>query len=42
MTLEGAELDKLTDLVRPIIDATIKAVDDSGKPGQAFFDAYTQ
>lgn len=42
VTLEGAELDKLTDLVKPIINTTIKAVDDSGKPGQAFFDAYTQ
>lgn len=42
VTLEGSELDKLTALVKPIIDTTIKAVDDSGKPGQAFFDAYTK
>ena len=42
VTLEGDELDKLTALVEPIIDDTIRAVDDSGKPGQAFFDAYTQ
>lgn len=42
VTLQGAELDKLTALVQPIIEATIKAVDDSGKSGQAFFDAYTQ
>ncbi len=42
VTLEGGELDKLTAIVEPIIANTIKAVEDSGKPGQAFFDAYTQ
>lgn len=42
VTLEGAELEKLTAIVEPIVDATIAAVDDSGKPGRAFFDAYTQ
>ena len=28
--------------VKPIIAASIKAVDDSGKPGQAFYDAYVK
>jgi len=42
VTLEGGELEKLTTLVKPIIDRTIKAVDDSGKPGSAFFEAYTK
>lgn len=42
VTLEGAELEKLTGLVKPIIESTIKDVDASGKPGSAFFDAYTQ
>lgn len=42
VTLEGAELDKLTEVVKPIIDTTVQAVEASGKPGQAFFDAYTQ
>lgn len=42
VTLEGAELEKLTNLVKPIIDSTIKAVDESGKPGTDFFNAYTK
>ena len=42
VTLEGAALDELTALVAPIIADTIKAVDDSGKPGSAFFEAYTK
>lgn len=42
VTLEGAELEKLTTLVKPLIDSTISAVDDSGKPGREFFDAYTK
>lgn len=42
VTLEGAELDKLTAMVNPIIEDTIKAVEDSGKPGREFFDAYTK
>ena len=41
VTLEGAELDKLTSVVEPIVATTIQAVEDSGKPGRAFFDAYT-
>jgi TRAP-type C4-dicarboxylate transport system substrate-binding protein len=40
--LEGAELEKLTAMVKPIIEDTIKAVDASGKPGREFFDAYTK
>lgn len=40
--LEGDELAKLTSLGQPIIDATIKAVGDTGKPAQAFYDAYTK
>lgn len=42
IVLEGAELEKLTSLVEPIIETTIQAVDDDGKPGRAFFDAYTE
>lgn len=42
VTLEGSQLEGLQDLVKPIIDATIAKVDASGKPGQAFFDAYTK
>lgn len=42
VTLEGAELDKLKSLVKPIIDSTITEVDKSGKPGRAFFEAYTK
>jgi TRAP-type C4-dicarboxylate transport system substrate-binding protein len=42
ITLEGEELDKLKQLVKPIIDNKIKSVEDSGKAGQAFFNAYTQ
>lgn len=42
ITLAGAELEKLTSMVKPIIENTIKAVDDSGKPGREFFDAYTK
>jgi TRAP-type C4-dicarboxylate transport system substrate-binding protein len=42
VTLDGAELDKLTNIVTPIIENTIKAVDESGKPGREFFDAYTK
>ena len=42
VTLEGAELEKLTTLVKPIIESTIAKVDESGKPGTAFFNAYTQ
>ena len=42
VTLEGEELDKLTAAAEPIIDATVQAVDDSGKPGRAFFEAYIQ
>jgi TRAP-type C4-dicarboxylate transport system substrate-binding protein len=40
--LEGAELEKLTSLVEPITETTIQAVEDDGKPGRAFFDAYTK
>jgi TRAP-type C4-dicarboxylate transport system substrate-binding protein len=42
VTLEGAELQKLKALVEPIIDSSIKVVDDRGKPGRAFFEAYTK
>lgn len=42
IVLEGAELDKLTSLVEPIIENTIQAVEDDGKPGRAFFEAYTK
>ncbi len=41
VTFEGAELEKLTTLVKPIIENSIQAVDESGKPGRTFFDAYT-
>lgn len=42
VVLEGAELAKLTSIVEPIIESTIQAVEASGKPGRAFFDAYTE
>ena len=42
VTLKGAELEKLTSIVTPIIEDTIKAVDASGKPGREFFNAYTR
>ena len=42
ITLEGAELEKLTSLVEPLVNDTIDAVESSGKPGRAFFEAYTQ
>ena len=42
VTLEGAELEKLTSIVEPITETTIQAVEDDGKPGRAFFDAYTK
>lgn len=40
--LEGAELNKLTAMVKPIIEATVKATQDSGKPAREFFEAYTK
>ncbi len=42
ITLEGEELDKLTQLVEPLVESTIEAVESSGKPGKAFFEAYTK
>lgn len=40
VTLSGAEEQKFRDLVRPIIDAQIKAVEDAGKPGTQFYQAF--
>ena len=42
ITLEGAELEKLKSLAKPIVDSTIDEVNASGKPGTAFFEAYTK
>ncbi len=42
VTLDDGQVKKLTEIVTPMIDASINAVDESGKPGRAFYDAYTK
>jgi len=40
--LDDAQLADLKARLAPIIDSQVKAVDDAGKPGSAFFEAYTK
>ncbi|MEP1206098.1 MAG: TRAP transporter substrate-binding protein [Rhizobiaceae bacterium] len=42
VVLEGEELAKLTSIVEPMVENTIKEVDAKGMPGRAFFEAYTK
>ncbi|WP_343504860.1 TRAP transporter substrate-binding protein [Alloyangia pacifica] len=42
VNLSDAQLAQLKDDAAPIIAATVKAVDDAGKPGSEFLSAYTQ
>ncbi|WP_176084651.1 TRAP transporter substrate-binding protein [Martelella sp. HB161492] len=42
VALPDAEAGKLKDLLTPMIDEGIKAVADTGKPAQAFYDAYVK
>ncbi|MCO6188432.1 TRAP transporter substrate-binding protein [Rhizobium sp. L1K21] len=41
-TLSGDQLTPFREAVAPIIKASIASVDDSGKPGSAFYEAYTK
>lgn len=42
ITLKGAELEKLIAMVKPVVESTIKATQESGKPAREFFNAYTK